>query len=132
MKFIKILSVLSICSIVFTCCENKRLPIKVIETNNGYYEWYYYSLITSNGPDYIDYVNKDCKRTLIYSGHDLIDVNLSNNKIRIMCYQCDTLEFNPMYENQIEIINRDNYRELADSLLIRDSLRRNVKIKHCK
>ena len=133
MKILKSVYLLSIALILFACEEDKRFPIKIIETKKGYYEWYYYSLITSDGPDYIDYVNENCERTLIFSGHDIIDVDFSNNKLNVECNQCDTLEFNPMYKNQIQITESDNktYLDKVKASHQRDSLKRNVKIKKC-
>jgi hypothetical protein len=113
------------------CEEDKRFPIKIIQTKNGYYEWYYYSLITSDGPDYIDYIDENCDRTLIYKGHNIIDVQQKKGILFIECFECDTIEFNPFYKNQINIIQNSNYMDLAEFLLIKDSLQRNVKIKNC-
>ncbi len=131
MQILKIIYTLSLIFIAFACEENKRFPIKIVETKNGYYEWYYYSLITSDGPDFIDYVNEKCERILIYEGHNILNVTNKKGKLQIECYECDTIEFNPLYKNQIKIINNDNYIDLADFLLIRDSLKRNVKSKKC-
>ena len=116
---------------MFGCVEDKRLPIKVIETKKGYYEWYYYSLITSSGPDYIDYVDENCDRTLIYEGHRVNDVKLEKGKLIIECYQCNTIELNPTFKNQIRVIENNDPFDYSDASLIRDSLKRNVKIKKC-
>ena len=131
-QFFKFLSsFLFLLTIISSCSEDKRITINIIETKNGYYEWYYYSLITSNGPDYVDYVDENCERTLIYEGHNIIDVNQKKGRLFIECFECDTIEFNLLYENQIQIINNKNYFDLADASLIRDSLKRNVKFKKC-
>lgn len=131
MNFFKSVYLLPITFILFACEEDKRFPIKIIETKKGYYEWYYYSLITSDGPDYVDYVDENCERTVLYKGHDVIDVRLENSKVVVECFKCDTIEFNPMYKNQIKIIENNNPIDLADASLIRDSLKRNVKSKKC-
>jgi hypothetical protein len=131
MKIFKSVFLLSIVLILFACEEDKRFPIKIIETKKGYYEWYYYSLITSDGPDYVDFVDENCERTVLYKGHDVIDVRLENSKVVVECFECDTIEFNPMYKNQIQIIENNNPIDLADASLIRDSLKRNVKSKKC-
>jgi len=131
MQVLKTIYILPMIFLAFGCKEDKRFPIKIIETKKGFYEWYYYSLITSDGPDYIDYVDENCERTLIYEGHNVIDVKQKKGRLLIECYECDTIEFNPLYKNQINIIKNDNYMDLADFLLIKDSLKNNIKIKKC-
>jgi hypothetical protein len=134
MKFLITINILIIFFFAFSCGEDKRIPIKAIETKKGYYEWYYYSLITSSGPDFIDYVDENCKRTLIYSGHGIIDVRLENSKIAIDCDRCDTLEFNLRYRNKIQIIkkNLSTYLENVNATHKRDSLKRNFIQRECK
>jgi hypothetical protein len=131
MIWLKTILVLSLLFFTIGCGEDKKFPIKVFETPDGYYEWYYYSLITSDGPDYIDFIDKDCERTLIYEGHNIIDIEQKKGELFVECFECDTIEFNPLYKNQIHIIKNDDYMDFSDALLIRDSLKRNVKVKRC-
>jgi hypothetical protein len=134
MKNFKFLFYFSISIILIGCGDDKRITIKIIETKKGYFEWFYYSLITSDGPDYIDYVNENCERTLIFSGHDINDVYFFNNKLNVKCYKYDVLEFNPIYKNQINIIENDKemYLDKVKFSHQRDSLIRNVKLKKCE
>lgn len=133
MKNFKFLFYFSIYIILIGCGDYKRIPIKIIETKKGYFEWYYYSLITSDGPDYIDYVNENCERTLIFSGHNIKDVYFFNNKLNVKCDKYDVLEFNPIFKNQINIIENHNemYLDKVKFSHQRDSLKRNVKLKKC-
>jgi hypothetical protein len=133
MKFYKIICYLPLVFIAFGCEEDRRLPIKIIETKKGYYKWYYYSLITSSGPDHIDYVDENCERTLVYKGHDVVDVRLENAKLVVECDQCDFIEFNQAYKKRVRIIESDNntYLERVHARQYKDSLKRNTKIKEC-
>ena len=124
-------SFLFLVKIMSSCSEDKRITINIIETKNGYYEWYHYSLITSDGPDYVDYIDENCERTLIYKGHRVNDVKLKKGKLYIECYECNTIEFNPIHKKQIQIIENNDPFDYTDASLIRDSLIRNVKSKKC-
>jgi hypothetical protein len=132
MKFLIAINILIIFIITPACGDDKRIPIKAIETKNGYYEWYYYSLITSSGPDFIDYVDENCKRTLVYKGHRVNDLRLEKGKLFIECFQCNTIKLNPTFQNQICLIENNDPFDYSDSSLKRDSLKRNYKQRECK
>lgn len=129
--FLKFLKTLLLLAIISSCSDDKRITIKIIEAKNGYYEWYYYSLITSDGPDFVDYIDGNCERTLIYKGHRVNDVKLKKGKLYIECYECNTIEFNAMFKNQIQIIENNNSKDYSNASRIRDSLIRNEKSKKC-
>lgn len=114
------------------CQEDKRLTIKIIEVENGYYEWYYYSLITNYSPDRIDFVDENCERTLVYEGRNVMNVDLEKSKIIIECHDCDTVKFNPLEKNQIQIIENDNPYQFQDAIRTKDSLKRSGKKIRCE
>jgi hypothetical protein len=132
MKTLKLVLYLVFIFFASGCEEDIRFPIKELETKNGYYQWYYYSLITNDSPDHIDFIDSNCERTLVYKGHNIIDIALDDGKLNIECYNCDTLEFNPISQNPIQIIENDNNKVLAKFMRERDSIERNLILKSCE
>jgi hypothetical protein len=130
----KRLSFVCLCTLFLAagCQEEKRFTVKVINTKNGSYEWYYYSLITNYSPDRIDFVDENCERILIYEGHNVMNVDFEESKLVIECFDCDTIELNLLKNNQIKIIENKNSREAYDAIRKRDSLARILKTIRCR
>lgn len=114
-----------------SCEENEKLFVKEFKTEKGYYQWYYYSLITSNSPDHIDFVDRNCERTLVYKGEAVLNVEFEKGKLIIECEDCNTIELNPKYKNSVEVVEIENPKDLRIYRSQKDSLWRNIKIEGC-
>lgn len=80
MKYIFLLLLLVAC----TQQQEPRLVVKKVNVNdNEYVEWYNKSLISSYGPDMIEYVDSLGARTLIYKSHYVSDVTYDSGMIQI-------------------------------------------------
>jgi hypothetical protein len=110
------------------CIQDKRLTIDIIEVEDGYYEWYFYSYISNFSPDHIDFVDKNCNRTLIFKGRGVYNFRLKNGILVLDCFDCDTIEFDLNYKDKMEIIaSQDTLIYFGEASLKKDSLRHNVK-----
>ena len=94
--------------ILFGCSERKRITIHIFETNEGYYEWYYYSNITDFSSDHIDFVDANCNRISIFEGEGIFNVRLNGNQIFFDCFSCDTLYFNTKYSERVKIFQSND------------------------
>ena len=113
-----------------SCSEDKRITINIIETKNGYYEWYYYSLITEISPDHIDFIDKNCNRTSVFEGEGVYNLRIEKDKLAFDCFLCDTMEFNRLYSESVKILySTDTLFFFGKAKKDRDSLERNASLK---
>jgi hypothetical protein len=67
-----------------TTSQEPRRVVKTVDVNEKeYVEWFNKSLISSFGPDMIDYVDSSGKRTLIYKSHYVSDIAYDSGIIHI-------------------------------------------------
>jgi len=124
--------ILTILTLLLIGCEDrKKIFVREFSTQNGYYQWYYYSDISSNSPDHIDFVTNNCERTLVYKGDEILDVDFDGDSITVKCKNCNTIELNSAFKSKLKVIEIDNNRDLLYLRKQKDSLVRIVKVKGC-
>jgi hypothetical protein len=77
-----LLLVLSCC----IACENKKFVDKIITLKPGLdLVWFHYSLITSNGPDIVEFNDKKADREqVIFKAHGICQIKIKSDSILIL------------------------------------------------
>lgn len=81
---LKTMKALYILLIMFMSCGNDKIYDKQLKNNEINVDWYHYSYITSNSPNYVE-VRKGAEKELIFEDIENIqDIELHNDTITIL------------------------------------------------